>query len=727
MKRIRLNTLFSICLLTLISLSFLTLYINSYWNYKSLKNLTIETLSENIKENAENSFNEEIKQEANAFNHQLREVLNIAKDIAAQISIINDSGLKKESTDIKLKYNKVYGYFNYLSGSSFVIHRNEPFGFIAAAKGTNKTVSNQAKLRIKQLATLKPVMKRVVLTLGNSISSIAIFSKENTVVAYCAIPSNAFNAIKIDNMLDFNNSAKKFNFNKSKILPAFECRKSSLGKNLSLILLHYPVFGKKGELDEIVTLVLRYNWMSDELKSIFMNKTYEEYKTITAIFDKNNNIAYLPENGYKLLSIPQSKKEKNAKGYGYTLSLKDSTSSEIKELEKLFANKKHGKEYLKIKGDKYLVIFNKIPIGDWTVVIFVKTEKLYKPIQQVESKFEYLSKLRHKRYIINFIIISIFGSLLFYCLLKFLIIKPIEAFREQVIKIGKGNFNFKVKVAGSKEMYELSRTFNNLGNRLDQFTSNLKKEITARQTIETELQIAGDLQQSVLPKITSEFKGRTFELYSDLIPAKEMSGDFYDFFYLNRETLVLVLADVSGKGITAAFYMSMAKVIIRETCLSNRTFTPGEVFEKVNWVLVKNDDSCMFLTGYLIYYDIITGKIKYANAGHHEFICSNLDNKIEPGGLLNNIALGIYDETKYTTSEIKLEPEESLILYTDGIIEAPNKNNEEYGLTRLVKLIENSSTRSIEGLGNLITKDALEFEKDERFDDITILILKRKA
>ena len=123
------------------------------------------------------------------------------------------------------------------------------------------------------------------------------------------------------------------------------------------------------------------------------------------------------------------------------------------------------------------------------------------------------------------------------------------------------------------------------------------------------------MQSSVIPKITDKFKSAKFELYAKLIPAEEMSGDFYDFYYIREDVLSIVLADVSGKGLSAAFYMSMSKAIIKEVCLTLKSLDPSKALNKINKILCKSDDSCMFLTMYLIFYNINTGNVVYSNAG----------------------------------------------------------------------------------------------------------------
>jgi len=356
----------------------------------------------------------------------------------------------------------------------------------------------------------------------------------------------------------------------------------------------------------------------------------------------------------------------------------------------------------------------------------MKTDELYKPLNITLEKFQTISNVIHRRYIINFLIILILGLIVSFLFFKYIFIKPIESLRNKVRILGSGNFDIKIKEAGIREIYDLAKSFNNLGGQLKEYMENLAREIKGRQSIETELKIAGDLQESVLPKITDEFKRNEFELYANLIPAKEMSGDFFDFFFLNEDLLTIVVADVSGKGITAAFYMSMAKAIIKDKCYSSNSQGPAKILEKVNDILSCDNESMMFLTAYLIFYNIKTGELIYANAGHHEYITVDNTGKAISAGIANCTAIGIFEDVKYKNFKIQLDPEQVFAVYTDGITEAPDTENIEFGTDRLEDIFRNKYKLSLTDLGDTIIENVLEYQNKEKFDDITLLMLKRK-
>ena len=333
-----------------------------------------------------------------------------------------------------------------------------------------------------------------------------------------------------------------------------------------------------------------------------------------------------------------------------------------------------------------------------------------------------------KHFIFYFIAILLISIIIPIFIIKRLIVKPIESLRAKFGLLGKGKFNLRINSKTSiREVYDLANDFNTLSGQLETFTAKLKIEEGIRQAIKAEMNVAWELQASVLPKITAQFKKDEFELFAKLIPATSMSGDFYDFYYINDDTLAIVLADVSGKGLPAAFYMSMSKAIIKETCLKTKNINPAEILSTVNKKLSKENENCMFLTMYLIFYNVKSGKLTYSNAGHHEYLKVTEKGDVIPNGISNKTAIGIFETSEYENKEIYLNNNEIFAIYTDGIIEAPGKDEIEFGTKRTISLFEQNHDKNIDCLGNLIIDEVLSFQNGKKFDDITLVMIKRKA
>lgn len=369
-----------------------------------------------------------------------------------------------------------------------------------------------------------------------------------------------------------------------------------------------------------------------------------------------------------------------------------------------------------------------------TLILFMSFLLLFFVTTNTVGNFQDISSLNSAYsteyiYLTFFFIIIFLTCLLFILLLlKYRFLRSIEKLRDQIHLLGKGKFDVNIKEASRvKEIHDISISLNKIGEKLRNYNHDLEEELKTRHEIEDEMELAGRVQGSVLPKVTDEFKNRKYELYSKVVPAKGMSGDFYDYFYVNNETLAIILADVSGKGMPAAFFMSMAKVIIKKACLSSRKLNPALILEKINKSLCKENDSRMFLSMYLFLYNIETGKILYSNAGHHEFITVTGSGFTKTAGIFNSTVIGLNEKIKYRTGEIQLEPGQLIAAYTDGIKEAPDRDGIEFGTDSLLQLFANKYRRSLNDLGEYVIKKVLDYQKGRRFDDITLVMLRRSV
>ena len=310
--------------------------------------------------------------------------------------------------------------------------------------------------------------------------------------------------------------------------------------------------------------------------------------------------------------------------------------------------------------------------------------------------------------IILIILTAIFGS-------RFAksVAQPIVELKDAVKKIGKGDFNVKVDdKGGTRETVLLAKTFNMLGANLSDYMEKLKVEIAARTILENEIKLAKGIQQSILPSVLSMYDNDNFSLYAKLFPAKEVSGDFYDFFFLgpDKNTLVFLVADVSGKGIPAAFFMGIAKTIIKNVSLLNKTIDPGEVLARANTVLSQDNDEFMFITAFLAYYKLDTGELSYANAGHHKATRITKDQCLDKFGDMNDPALGFDGDYKFSCGKEQVNIGDKLILYTDGITDAILGDNV-YGQSRLDKTLIDNADLSPEAICNLVLTDVENFQK----------------
>ena len=277
------------------------------------------------------------------------------------------------------------------------------------------------------------------------------------------------------------------------------------------------------------------------------------------------------------------------------------------------------------------------------------------------------------------------------------------------------------------EIENLSIVMSEMEEDLVAYEDNLTKVTAEKQRIGTELELATRIQADMLPNIFPAFPERQeFTIYASMTPAKEVGGDFYDFFFVDQDRLAMVIADVSGKGIPAAMFMMMAKSMIQTQAASGRG--PREVLETVNHLICQNNREEMFVTVWFAILDLNTGILNAANAGHEFPILK------KPGGCFeifkdkHGFVIGGMDGVKYREYEIRLEPGARLFVYTDGVAEATSADNELFGMDRAVQALNDAADQSPEGLLRAVNAAVSRFVGDaEQFDDLTMLCIEYRG
>ena len=244
-------------------------------------------------------------------------------------------------------------------------------------------------------------------------------------------------------------------------------------------------------------------------------------------------------------------------------------------------------------------------------------------------------------------------------------------------------------------------------------------------SIRHDLSVARDIQQGILPKVFPPFPGRTdFDIYASMTAAKEVGGDFYDFFMIDNDRLGFVIGDVSGKGIPAAIFMAVSRTLIRATGLNG--VSPGECLHYVNNLLCNESVSCMFVTVFYGILNMKSGNLEYANAGHNPpYILRNGSSVIQKVESTGDIILGCFEEQPFTSKKVQMNPGDAIVLFTDGVTEAFNSSEEVYGEPRLESRLISLQNLTANNLVNAIVEDVNIFAQGvAQSDDITLLSLK---
>lgn len=358
--------------------------------------------------------------------------------------------------------------------------------------------------------------------------------------------------------------------------------------------------------------------------------------------------------------------------------------------------------------------------------------------EQAIAEIQYILDMQEVRDHLNGFLYNMLGisfciicaALLLYILLvKWMVLNPVEKLSEFTTEITKtGNFSKQeIEIKTGDEIEALGQSFNYMMERLEDYIKDLTVVTAEKERIGAELNVATQIQSSMLPCIFPAFPDRDeLDIYATMTPAKEVGGDFYDFFMVDERHVAIVIADVSGKGVPAALFMVIGKTLIKDHTQPGRDL--GEVFTEVNNILCESNDNGMFITAFEGVLDLVTGEFRYANAGHEMPFIYRKDGGYEAYKIRPGFVLAGMENIKYKEQKIQLNIGDKIFQYTDGVTEATDKDNQLYGMDRLHKVLnEKCLDCNPEQTLKLVKEDIDAFVGDnDQFDDITMLCLEYK-
>lgn len=274
------------------------------------------------------------------------------------------------------------------------------------------------------------------------------------------------------------------------------------------------------------------------------------------------------------------------------------------------------------------------------------------------------------------------------------------------------------------EAGELAAAFREMALNIDDYVERITRITAENERIGAELNVARQIQADMLPRIFPAFPERKeFYIYASMTPAKEVGGDFYDFFLVDDEHLALVIADVSGKGVPAALFMVIAKTLIKNRALMGGT--PAEILNSVNDQLCEGNKAEFFVTVWLAIIDLSTGKGVAANAGHEYPAIRRKNGKFELIRSRHSPAVAAMEGIKFREHEFELHQGDTIFVYTDGVPEATDQNNELFGTDRMLTALDNAEDSTPQGLLKAVSDEVNLFVGNApQFDDLTMLGLK---
>ena len=360
-----------------------------------------------------------------------------------------------------------------------------------------------------------------------------------------------------------------------------------------------------------------------------------------------------------------------------------------------------------VHNGEVVFVYSPIKKTNWSSYLVYSSDNFYKPVKHFQL------------ILLSVTIFGIFLLILFINWICKFTTNPIVKLSLVAEKYGKGEFEAELPpVTSNDEVGILTQAFYTMRDNLLNLLK-IQKEIAKKeQKRASELEIATKIQSSVLP---IDFPETThFDIYASMNPAKEVGGDFYDFFFIDENHFAFLIADVSGKGIPAALFMMNAKSLLKSNLLSG--YPLNIAINKTNNELCATNEAGMFLTAFIAILNIATGELEYVNAGHNPPVV-NLNNKFEFLKSDSNLVLSAMENYEYQSSKIFLKPENNILVYTDGVTEAQNTKEEFYGEERLLNFLNNNAKKSKEMIED-IKVDIKEFSDGaSQFDDITMLYI----
>ncbi len=389
-------------------------------------------------------------------------------------------------------------------------------------------------------------------------------------------------------------------------------------------------------------------------------------------------------------------------------------------------------EHVKIDGERCYAAYSPIETVDWVFLSIIPEKIVTEPTTELLSAITKNGDRETANVddtIKGAVMLMVFQIILvtFICFvmtrkLADRLTAPISRLTGKVENLDGSNLEFKWDLSTNDETETLALSFESMIKRLKQYISDNEKMTAEKEHISAELNVARDIQTSMLPNVFPAFPERNeFDIYALMQPAKEVGGDLYDFFMIDNDHLAITVADVSGKGVPASLFMTITKTHIKNRILHGSD-SPSEILCDVNNLLCDGNDLNLFVTVWLGIVTISTGHVKAANAGHEYPVVMDSDGKFTLMKDRHGMPLAAMEDAVYKEYEFDLERNGGLFIYSDGIPEATNSSDEMYGTDRMISALNQESDSDPEVVIKRVESDVRTFYGEApQFDDITMV------
>ena len=398
-----------------------------------------------------------------------------------------------------------------------------------------------------------------------------------------------------------------------------------------------------------------------------------------------------------------------------------------------------GLETVELDGKSYYMVGAPMESVGWAAISVVDQEVTHKPTEAMLTRYEEINngalesfqkgvKQSMWTFIVTMVVLLIL-AIVSALVLSGRIVKPLEHMTKRMNTLSGSDGIFRMeKIYRTKDEIEvLAESFAMLSRRTQDYIKQITEITAEKERIGTELQLATRIQMDMLPNIYPAFPERDeFDIYASMDPAREVGGDFYDFFLIDDDHLYMLIADVSGKGIPAALFMMASRIVLANFAMMGKS--PAEILTSANDAICQNNPEEMFVTVWLGILELSTGKIKAANAGHEYPVIMQPDGQFELVKDKHGLVIGGMEGVKYKEYDLQIAPGGKLFVYTDGVPEATNAENELFGTDRMLAALNEDTTVKPDALLKQVRKSVDAFVGDaEQFDDLTMLAVEYKG
>ncbi|MBR3641679.1 MAG: SpoIIE family protein phosphatase [Oscillibacter sp.] len=488
------------------------------------------------------------------------------------------------------------------------------------------------------------------------------------------------------------------------------------------IMCSLPVY-RDGELVAVVGADLFLNDMAAAVNSLARDGSF------VCIVNQNGHVVFSPRTEGAFRTVPD----------GEAQDVRESGNEELKTFVTDALAADTGMRLIEVDGEPCYVVGEPIQSVGWAILCVVPKALADQPSVAMKQQYDAIQgeaaeafeqgmgKSRTTIFVLLAVVVLLVGAAAL--ILAKRIVKPLETMSKRVLSLNENDLQFRMEPTyrTGDEIEVLAESFAMLSEKTVQYISEVQRVTAEKERIGTELALATRIQSDMLPNIYPAFPERKeFDIYASMDPAKEVGGDFYDFFLVDDDHLCMVVADVSGKGVPAALFMMASKIVLANNAMLGKS--PAKILTDTNAAICSKNREEMFVTVWLGVLELSTGKLTAANAGHEYPML------MQPGGDFelvkdkHGFVIGGMEGARYREYELTLQPGAKIFLYTDGVPEATSTEQELFGTDRTLAALNADTSAAPEKLLRNVRAAVDAFVKDaEQFDDLTMLCLEYRG